>query len=209
MLTIILSKQRSGSTLLIDFLNSHPDIEAFGEQIEHSKDDKERLGIIQGLEERPGNNVFKIMYNQLTVAVEDYLLQREIPIIHLKRENHTARLVSDWINRHKDVVGRESAESYEKLPPVKITVDPAWFKYQYSEDLMDMAHLTQMFKKNPYMEITYEEMTGNGNVSALGDNVSKRLTDFLGVKECSLTTKLVKQNPKDPKDSVLNYEELL
>jgi LPS sulfotransferase NodH len=38
---------------------------------------------------------------------------------------------------------------------------------------------------------------------------STLLIDFLGVKECSLTTKLVKQNPKDPKDSVLNYEELL
>jgi hypothetical protein len=205
MKALVLAKQRSGSTLLIEMLNSHPDILGLGEIIEYCKSDRARFRKILNC---PPNSVPKIMYNQLTKSVEDYLIATGVKIIHLKRLNYAKRLVSEFINMNKELTGRKEAKSYKKLEPVKIEVSMPWFREQYLEDIKDMAHFKSLFRFNPYMEVIYEDMTGGEEVTQMPEEIARPLLDFLEVPYHPLTTKLRKQNPTKLEDFVLNYNEI-
>jgi hypothetical protein len=207
----IVSTQRSGTRLLEECLASHPDVEGGGEVLReappwpiHTLQD-----FFEGGEAEV--RVCRLMYNQLSAPVVLWLQMNEVSIIHLIREDHVRREVSNWINRQKKKTGRPSDHAYEEWEPVQMEVDVAWVARQIQQVKAQIEGFRNLFEGGPYLEVTYREMVGweGEEISELPRDLDVRLFRFLELAPHPLTSSQRKQNPGDLSSFVLNYEELM
>jgi len=207
----ILSTQRSGTRLLEECLASHPDVECGGEVLREAPPWPLRTlqDFFEGGEAEV--RVCRLMYNQITAPVILWLQMNEVSIIHLIREDHVRREVSNWINRHKKRTGRPSDHAYEEWKPVQMEVDVAWVARQIQWVKAQIEGFRNLFEGGPYLEVTYEEMVGyeGEEISQLSPDLDCRLYRFLDLYPAPLTSPQRKQNPGDLRSFVLNYEELM
>jgi hypothetical protein len=208
---VIMSTQRSGTRLLEECLASHPDVECGGEVLKSTPGWSTR--ILRGFfEARDAHTrVCRVMYNQLTPPVILWLQMNEVRIIHLIREDHVRREVSNWINRQKGKTGRPSAHAYEKWGLVEIHADVPWIIWKVREVQGQIEGFHNLFKTGPYLEVTYQEMVGSEGteIAELPTRLSRRLCHFLDLDPRPLTSPQRKQNPGDLCSFVLNYDELM
>jgi hypothetical protein len=208
---VILSTQRSGTGLLEEYLASHPDVEGGGEVLKTPSAWATRF--LQDFFEDGEAQVrlCRLMYNQLTAPVILWLQMNEVRIIHLIREDHVRREVSNWINRQKQRTGRPSAHAYEEWEPVQIEVDVPWITRKIREVQGQIEGFRHLFRSGPYLEVTYQEMVGceGEEITELPTKLSRKLCRFLDLDPHRLSSPQRKQNPADLRSFVLNYDELM
>jgi LPS sulfotransferase NodH len=224
---IIISTQRSGSSLLVTTLASHPKIECFREIFleENTKPDsyttysrasfsrklqhwlcRKRLVeqyITQFLGKMEYGEVvgFKFMYSQdkILPQVIDWVEREQIKVIHLIRINSLKKRVSRLVSRFRNL-----AHSTERVEVCRISVDTARLKEKLDSMSQEIdQYRSRLSHLNP-LEITYEDLVANQ------DRELQRVLDFLEIDVFpGLSTELVKVNSDRLSDVIENYDEVV
>lgn len=206
---IVLTRSRTGSNLLLSFLNGHPSIVAEGEIFAtlKGKDPLVRLSSAFGKQPRHVKaKGFKIFYYHPLDANADELwahLQalQEIKVIHLTRQNVLRTLLSRKIAETKGVW---TATRFDTAEPsakrVSLTVEELQEGFNQTREWEERA--IRQFRGHPLLHITYEELVHSP------EQLFGRVITFLGVPDGSPRTSLRQQNPERLRDLLQNYDEL-
>lgn len=224
---IVLSAARTGSTMLRQLLDSHPEVCCYGEimaaaatpdhwdsetPIRRGLREQYRQGPRQFLRELGSYPAeckavgFKIKYEELVRADYAWLLgwlkdHREVRVIHHRRENRLKRLISEITATQ--VHGVFNVQSERDLPaPAKVSLTVGECLDDFARTEGREISFRESFRDHPTLETTYEAVEGNR------DGVRERMADFLGVAPARLTTPTLKINPDDVRLVLQNYEEL-
>jgi hypothetical protein len=224
---IILTTQRTGSTFLVECLNSHPEIECAGEILNGQPDHLvaplrgpfkqvtkafriARTGAwmprrwIDGFYARGSARVrcFKAMYNQLArpFAMRYFDENEDIKVIHLRRHNLLKVHVSTLLmNKREKVQARGPTEA------VWIHVDPARAIASMRKARRTYESFDQEFGKHARVQVAYENLFDGASLQA---DTGRLICDFFGVAQHPMRSQIVKLNPESLRDMVTNYDEL-
>src|SRR6056297_1101293 len=217
---MVVSNPRTGSTLLVHLLNSHPDILCHGE-IFHWKaifsmplSEKKCLPALNDRNRNPvrfleqlfsdgyGSKAIGIkMFQNHNPAMLNFLIRkREVKKIILKRNNYLETYTSHLIAKQ--------TKKYYNYPdgfvPPKVNVDPAKFlNYIKKNENFFTSVISQLEKTGQnYFLVDYKEILDKG--------IRKDLLEFIGVNsDISLTaSNKKKQNPAKLSERISNYSEI-
>lgn len=207
---VIVSRSRTGSTLLMALLNNHSNIICEGEIFKNlnSKSCKE---IWQSLFNKKSRKIkavgFKLFYYHPfdeDKSVWDLILNDEqINIIHLTRENLLRAYASQRI-------GEKTKQWTENINrPHNIDVSVKHIELDFKECLETFETISsyeektrQFFNNKKIMEVTYEDLSTDYML------VIEKILKKINLPIEKLTTVMKKQNPEPLNRLILNYEEL-
>ena len=226
---IILTTQRTGSTFLVECLQSHPEVFCLGEMlvgghvpipglVYRSRYATKAWRVLTSgalfprrmmdryfaLGTRPVM-AFKAMYNHIGLPwTRRYLrVHSEIRILHLRRHNLLKQYVSHELIR----VPREGRWDPHTTAPVAAASIPvsseAALRYMRRIRAEHSEH-ERLFSQHPRMQLSYESMIGGDH---LAEGVAREVCDFLGIVQRPMRSKLVKMNPANLRDMITNYDE--
>lgn len=206
---IILSRSRTGSTLLLDLLKSHPNISMKGEifqklngqttdRIWHDAFSR-KLPFIKAVG-------FKLFYYH-PMDVSDKTVwkfmrsNRDIKIIHLTRKNILNTVISREIAKKTKTweISKPLAQS-KRAPKVKL--DPKTCLQQIKQTETWESDSRDKLKNHQILEITYRQLANNRTQTL------RKVFDFLDVPIKRTSTSLVKQNVQPLKQKIQNYDEI-
>jgi LPS sulfotransferase NodH len=225
---VVVGIARTGSTLLVNLLNAHSRVLAFGELF-RSPDaigwdtapfNTSRSAKVLALyradpaafinecvfhrwPRRYGAVGFKLFYyhaRQLPHSrVWDYLAANpDIRILHIKRKNILKQYYSLEL-AHKTNVWVSKAPTDEQ-PPLRLEVDACRRHFAWVRNLEDEC--AAFFRAHQTRDIYYEDL------SADIESEMKGVQDFLGLKHEQLSVKTVRQRRKPLSQAIINYAEL-
>lgn len=206
---IVLTRSRTGSNLLLSFLNSHPNIFCEGEIFArlHGADPMTRLGRSFGKQPRhihaKGLKIF--YYHPLDADARglwDELERRsDIRVIHLTRENILRTLVSRKIAGVRDAwTGTRFDRADFADKQVSFTVEDLETGFTQTREWEIEA--TRRFSAHPFISLSYEALVADSTATY------HRLLEFLGMPGGDPHTGLRQQNPEKLRDLISNYDEL-
>ncbi len=207
---VILGKQRTGSSLLVTLLRSHPHLELKGEAFRLLYGNSCR----SVWNENFGKKLpwlkymgFKLFYNHPDDSedreVWDFIKNdTTIRIIHIKRKDLLRTYVSKLI-AEKTGAWRSSQEKkgVDFKKQVEIDIEDCIDNLRNSVQVETEFGIA-MFPNHPYLELTYEELTTD-----IQGTMSKVL-EFLEVKKIKVNSPLKRQNPEGLNELVSNYDDL-
>lgn len=207
---ILLSRARTGSTLFMTLMNSHPQVrmeaEIFGRLYGSSNEEILRRAFRK---EAPFIQAkgFKLFYYHPLDAepaqLQQLLLQiPDLHIIHLRRRNILRTMVSQKIASQSSVWRKdnETQKLNTQNKQVEFSVEELEKGFRQTLNWEDSAR--EVFKNKPFLELTYEDLAQD-RVSSMN-----RAFDFLGLRHHQVKTHLERQNP-EPLDSLIrNFAEL-
>jgi LPS sulfotransferase NodH len=205
---IVLTRSRSGSSLLMSLLSSHPNVETHGEYFRRLNGRSYHKMINNIFSSKPQKIKavgFKMFYDhpydEPNSDLWNYLANlTDIRILHLKRRNFLKTFVSrkiagitnEWFaKQNKSIKGN-----------IALTIDPEELYNSYNKYRNLERQRIILFENHKIMEIVYEEMTMDIN-----DHFCK-ITKFLEIPFIQPKTDLVKQNTKKLREIIQNYNEL-
>lgn len=208
---IILSRSRTGSYMLMSFLNSHPNVRSDGEILHqlHGRDYRAVIARAYGREPRSVKaKGFKIFYYHPNGAtgkpIWDHLLAMpDLHVIHLKRRNVLRTLISREIALQEGVWKTKNPGSSDtpRRKQVSFTVD------ELAEGFAKTRRWERdgdaMFRDHPLLSVYYEDLVADTPTTF------RQVTDFLGVPYVDPRTHLVRQNPEPVRELVSNVDELV
>jgi LPS sulfotransferase NodH len=233
---VIFSRGRTGSNLLLSLLRSYPQIRHHGEIVGESylqhdfiRDEINKIGVMPYFEWATRRMLaervvgVKFLYYQLELEyarrwnVPDLpsLLpvleeRKDLRIIHLKRRNRLATLVSWKLARHTHRWARldpgplSRSDGSRDSMYGKITINLSYDECQDEfaqiekwERLYDAA-----FAKHPFVEMYYEDLVADKR------GEMARALGLLGLENCELQSPLRKQNTRGLEEVVENFAEL-
>ena len=227
---IILTTQRTGSTFLVDCLQSHPEINCItellvGAQLEPpamfrssrtlTKASRFIMGggwwptrAIQRFSTSTGKpvSIFKLMYNQASNRPTLNYLTRDkgIHVLHLRRNNLLKMHVSQLLMPKKRNAIWEP-HTTEPLPPVKTRVEPAVALEQMRKARARYQEFDERFAQHRRLPLVYEDLIEN---QRLRPSEGRRICDFFGVDDHPMQSRFIKLNPESLEAMVTNYDEL-
>jgi LPS sulfotransferase NodH len=209
---IVLSRSRTGSNMLISFLDSHPNICAAGEIFSNLNEKNYKDILSKAFAKQPFHvkaKGFKIFYyhpidDKSCGIWDDLVALDDLYVIHLKRKNILHTLISRKIAGIKDVwfinsADRHSEDERKKLT-VTFTVDELREGFKQTREWEEIGD--KRFRNHPLISIYYEDLVNDR------ESTFRKVTEFLGVRYIEPNTTLKKQNSKSMSESVANYEEL-
>ncbi|MFT4313352.1 MAG: Stf0 family sulfotransferase [Candidatus Woesearchaeota archaeon] len=208
---IILARSRTGSTLLLSYLNCHPRIYIGGEEfaVLGSKNWKKVWDTFFCRYPFSARWVgFKIFYyHPRDKACEDlwnYLQKdKSIHIIHLVRKNRLRSIVSKEVGLKQGVWTSIDAKKQKQKIAKKVFLDPhKCVEYLEQSEKWEKQARSQ-FADHPLIEITYEDLVLNKQKTL------NSVFTFLGLSPKPVRTELKKQNPEKLRDLVENYDDLV
>lgn len=207
---IVIASGRTGSNLLISYLNSHPNIEAKGE-------------LFRDLEGSTCKEVWDDFYNNKPKIIEmagckifyyhpfhtkdksvwEFILKdRDIKIIHLVRENKLRTYLSLEIANKTDSWSRKNKKNISlNKKQVEINFDEFLDRLNKIEQYEKEAR--SKFKNHSFLEISYEQLVNDK------EDTMKRVFDLLDLEERELKSNYKKQNKEKVSDLILNYDEFI
>lgn len=209
---IVLTRDRTGSNMLTQSLNSHPRVAADYEIFAKLRGRTEREILDRAFGRQPFYicaKGFKIFYYHPQDAecsqVWDMLAAIEgLHVIHLKRRNILEALVSERLAYVTGVYGvrteQEAAAYRRSIPKVQFTVEglERGFRRTRQWERDGIAR----FSGRPIIEIEYEQLVADM------PGQFRRITDFLGVSPRPARTDFKKQGKRNLRKIVRNYDEL-
>lgn len=232
MKAILLTSQRTGSTFLVQCLNSHPQIRCYGEILIGalcSRKDvpgvfkRSRLSMRAWQYAKSGawnparmlNDfyarheasvmIFKAMYSHLAdPRTRSYFSRHtEIRVVHLRRDNLLKQYVSRVLAPKK--FGRESWGTTQPLPLMSTTISPARAVAEMRK-MQDIARSCEgLFSHHPKIELTYETLIEGQSLSG---QAAAAIVDLLEVEPAPMNGQAVKGGPDSLELIVENYDEL-
>ena len=208
---IVLARSRTGSNMLISFLNSHPNIIANGE-IFHTINDKDCLNILEKefAEQSPHVKAkgFKVFYYHPLDDPKSDLWQhlvniKNLHIIHLKRRNILRTLIS------RKIAGNQKIWSVKKASDFLIPSLGNAIEFNARE--LEKGFITtrewekkgdDLFRNHPLLNVFYEDLVKEP------EELFKKITRFLGVCYIPPSTDLQKQNSEKTTELLINFDEL-
>lgn len=206
---IVLARSRTGSNLLLSYLNSHPRIFAQGEVFQklHGRDPKKILASVFGRQPRYIRAVgFKIFYYHPLDGENCPLWQElagmsDLGVIHLKRRNIMKTLLS------RKMAARDHAwqcvstpEPAEKKPA--FAIDSEELRQGFVRTREWETNAGKMFAAHRLIDLYYEDLVADPQAAF------KRVTDFLGLPYRLPKSKLRKQNLLSLREMLINYDQL-
>jgi LPS sulfotransferase NodH len=219
---VIITNGRTGSNLLVSYLNQSPEIRAYGEVFggyylrdAAMLDKVQKVGAIAHLEDMLRRTstervvCAKILYRDFEERYHEkrnipsmarlfgYLVSNEdIRVIHLRRENLLDVIVSKKLAEQSGkFVGGDYAVQQAEISPGFCRRRIEFIKAQ--EDMCREA-----FSGPRYLEMTYEELNTDASTAL------KRLQDFLDVGAFRAQSHHKKQNKAARSQAITNYDEL-
>ena len=208
---VIISDSRTGSTLLMQLLNSHPAVIALGEEFKnlHGSSSREVWNRIFRKRPRPICWMgFKLFYfhpsKENDREVWDFIENdKQIVIIHLTRRNILRSYVSKqiglktqkWtenINRPHEISGEEK----------KVILDPGGCQENFESISGYIEQTEKRFKSHKIIPVVYEDLDKDKQTT-MG-----RIYKNLDVADFKVNTYMKKQNPEKLKDLITNYSDL-
>jgi LPS sulfotransferase NodH len=209
---LIISHARSGSNLLLNALNSHPNIIAeheifaahnrnIGENFQPTLDNLFR--------ERPesakavGCKIFYYHLNQ-----DEWRQISEIPelkVIHLKRKNSLSMIVSMKVAFKTDQWGITSEAERIDAAKKQVHLDYDFLLERFEQIELWEKNIPKLFDRSPIQNVFYQDLVGQYQQTVEG------LFDFLALPQISLEKaeiKHKKQNPEPLNQLIDNYDEL-
>jgi len=209
---VVLTRDRTGSNMLIQMLNSHPhiaaDYEVFGKLFGNSEQE-----ILDKTFSRQPFFIkakgFKIFYYHPQDAENSSIWQTleemdGLYVIHLKRRNILHALVSSRVAYTTGVYGirsdKEFSEYEKKLAPV--TYSEAELREGFEQTRGWEEEGDARFSHHPKITVYYEDLV---NEPA---RVFREITDFIGVEFHAPKTDFRKQSARSTRGNLANYDDL-
>lgn len=213
---VIFGQGRTGSTLLVDLLNSHPEIaceyEIFNGQ-RHLFNGKVSFPyrFLRGMEVRNANKVFgfKVKVYQLTLHQQidpgtflKRLKSKGYQIIYLRRNNFLEHALSG-LNARKTKRFHVVNGQTNRMKSVEIGAEE--LKRSMQNRKLYQQNELDYLKGHHYFEVEYER---DLKFSDQHQRIGNELFDFLGLEKAPVKTQLRKVLKNTAKDQLTNYEEL-
>jgi LPS sulfotransferase NodH len=207
---IVLSRSRTGSTMLISFLNSHPNICA-EEEIFGLLNGRRSKDVLAKVFSRQPHFIkargFKIFYyhpqdDKKNCVWDDLINMTDLSVIHLKRRNILRTLVSRKIAGVKKayIQRRSSTEAAGAEKTVAFTLEELEKSFGATRNA-EIAG-ARKFKNHPLLNLYYEDLTADPA------GAFRKITEFLNVEYVEPKTEMRKQNPESLRKLISNYDEL-
>jgi len=218
---IILFPPRSGSTLIMSALNRHKDIfcgpEIFNSaqkhrgryaQIDVELPLNERIDLVfDSVTLEKSVFGFKLAYTQLKFNPDllDILKEDKYRIIHTHRKRSLERMVSLELAQKSGVwsktIGSDEKTAYDELT---MTLPRQTILDFMRIDQENLDKYRSMFSEDfDYFETNYDKLIGDSQNLEL-----MKIQEFLGVDIKELSPHLAKQNNRELRDIIINYEEI-
>jgi len=206
---IVISRSRTGSTLLINLLNSHPNICAEGEVFKFMNGDSQnkRWSEFFSKKNKTSKAVgFKLFYyhpiDSNDNSVWDEIVKNtDVKIIHLVRnqmlETYVSKLIAEKTNNWSQRGGKAKS-----LAEKSVNVDIKECIKEFEQIASWENDTRSMFGNHPFFELSYEELIGKREM------MMNEVSNFLDVKKFNFKSKLKKQNPENLSKLILNFKEL-
>ena len=207
---IILSRSRTGSNMLISFLNSHPNVHAKGEIFNrlNGRNYKEIFAEVYANQplhiKAKGLKIFYVhpIDDKSNDVWDNLISMNNLWVIHLKRRNILRTLISRKIAGLQDVwsVSSGKSDKNDRNKAVVFTIEELNKGFKQTKEWEKSGD--EKFKKHPLISVYYEDLVNNP------EGIFASITDFLNVKYEPAKTSLRKQNPEKLRDLMINYSEL-
>lgn len=217
----LVSTNRSGSTLLLHCLDSHPQIgcernEPLSPREPWARLKVKRHDLMRVLWRRGGYRVsmFKLTYRQLRWVGTEILQENEVRLLHLHRRNALRVIVSSIINTA--VVRGEMEHPPHSFEPVlavaTVHLEPEAFVtscHNYLDKVRAMRRLLKGLGL-PVLYLKYADLVGEEGreVSQLPAETAARICQHLGVDQAPLFSQTRRINPRPLAEIVENWEEV-
>jgi LPS sulfotransferase NodH len=228
---VVLSTQRSGSTWVVDMLDSHPRVSCYGELLlpegtgRHPVGAQDTVPLSDVLRERrrgwlarhlegwryldrlyrgPAESIgFKLMYAQVRTFpwLPVYLALRRVRVVHVVRHNKFDQVLSR-------IVARETNQ-YHVLPGeeviearVRVDVDELLRQMEWERRKVErFRHLLSLLTV-PTLEVSYESLVSD-------ERGFDSLLNFVGVApEGALVSRLTRLGSRSYEERIENYDEV-
>lgn len=223
---VIFTTGRSGSNLLIQRCESHPNIACYGEvfngngiqwyrtagpesrALHDFRDNDPSAFLTKHVWHRFPNKIaavgFKLLHAQYFPNAEKIksalLSVPDLQIIFLRRENALRVFLAAERAKVTRVHGIMSAKERPVVPP--ITLSPEKCLEHIRMTIASETALRHTFSGSPVLDLTYENLVNHGAAE------NRRVCDFLGVDNRPLTNRSVRLAPAPLRDQIANYDDL-
>jgi LPS sulfotransferase NodH len=204
---IILSRARTGSTLLQLMLNAHPAIHAKSEIFTRLYGSPVQTVLNDIFAPHPARVKavgFKIFYNHPVDddsgrVWETLKKMEDLKVIHLKRKNMLRSLISEKIARKTNVWGIKKNDNRIRTQRKTVTLTVEDMEQTFQQVKEWEKKYQRMFQAHPMIDVHYEDLIDNPEMEF------QKITRFLGVDFIVPEIKLRRQNPESVFNLVENY----
>lgn len=208
---VVLTRDRTGSNMLIQMLNSHPNIAADYEIFAKLYGKSAQSILNKAFARQPfyiKAKGFKIFYyhpQDDSGAIWDIIQSMDdLYVIHLKRRNILRTLVSSRIAYSTGVYGirthKEETNYRKKVNPIIYPFDR--LRHDFIQTKEWERYGEDKFNDHPMLSIYYEDMVNDRNATF------NTITDFLGLSRKEPRTDFKKQGTKRLHEMLENYDQL-
>jgi hypothetical protein len=214
---VLVAQARTGGHLLVDLLNSHPNIHCDYELfLPRWRDNPLRPQFLFRkvfafmYVERRSNLYsaelygFKLLLNQAFFPERTLsaMHRREWRIIHLRRGNIVRQTASLLIARRTNEWHRETQGDVHRQ---KVLLDCGEFLEQLQRQRNITVKEDALLRKYPHLSIDYEAFCRPGGYQ----ETSERIFEYLGLSPCVVTTKFLKIHAGSLQEYIRNYDEVV
>ena len=209
---IVLTRDRTGSNMLMQALNAHPHIAADYEIFGKLRGKSEETILYRCFGKQPfyiRAKGFKIFYYHPQDAEESSIWgtladMRDLHVIHLKRLNLLRTEVSSRIAYSTGIYGVRSKKESEQFQKAisAVRFSPEDLERLFAQNRRWECDAADRFADHPLIEVVYEDMVAGF------DNEYRRVLEFLGMDFRAPRTDFRKQGAKSLRDLVENYDAL-
>lgn len=206
---IVITRSRTGSNLLMSFLDSHPEIIAKGEVFNRLNEKTTESVWSKFFTKKPKEIKyagFKIFYYHPMDCENREVWNiignnKSIKLIHLTRKNILKTVISREIAAKTDVWTNKDKHRIDlKDKQISVSIEECMNEIQKTKEYEEKTR--NDFKNHALMELTYEDLVENNQ------KLMNEVFRFLGVEATSVNSNYKKQNNEELRDLILNYSEL-
>jgi LPS sulfotransferase NodH len=210
---IVLSRSRTGPTLLTSFLDSHPNVRARGEVLKTLNGRPVEQAILEQFGRQPRRikaRGFKVFYYHPLDDPDARLLSHlaamdGLDVIHLRRRNILRTLVSRKIAGMQDAwtsTGSRETNGSAPLPAKQVSMTADELTTGFERTRAWEREGDHLFRDHPLLKMDYEDLVADP------EGEFRAATSFLGVPYVAPRTVLERQNPEPLRDLLINHDEL-
>lgn len=207
---MVVGRARTGSTLLVSFLGSHPNIHAKGEIFSRLNGGDYRKILRRTFGKQPPNIKaagFKILYDQPyddknSGLWSELIEMPQLHVIHIKRRNILRTLLSGKISLKTEKWEATNEGHLLDIASRKVEFTTAELTRRFKKTRSLEEEFDDKFRLHPLLTVYYEELVRQPNVEF------EKITSFLGLPFHKPTTRYFKMNPEKLSTLISNYEDL-
>ena len=216
---IIFGQGRSGSSLLKDLLDSHPEIDCLGDFL-HKNQLQKKFGFFRHLiaqypipyiyyfKNKSEKSIFGFkLFNQHVKNIERTvatLYKKEWKIIHLHRENILKQSIS-WAIANQTSTWARSADTDDSNNKT-YKIDPKLLLKHTGNRLQRTKLENQLMTKFDHLDVIYEYDLFN---SDSWPETTRKVVAYLGIYPVEVQTKWLKTDQRPDSERISNFDEVM